>query len=151
MVKILIANGVNLDLLGQRQVDIYGRATLNDLQETLQNEAKQLSTWTGTPVELDFFQSNHEGVWLDRLTEPWDGAIINPGAWTHTSLALGDRLASINRPYIEVHLSNLSRREPFRRKSYSAPYALGVVYGFGLGSYTTALYGLLRHLTKTSI
>ena len=144
--KILIANGVNLDLLGKREPDIYGSSTLLDLEAFLQEQRAVLLN-AGLPrFDLSLFQSNDEGAFLSKLSEGWDGAIINAGAWTHTSLALADRLAALSLPFIEVHLSNLSRREPYRHHSYAAPHARGVVFGAGFDSYSMALYGLLRLL-----
>ena len=85
---------------------------------------------------------------MNEIAKPYDGALLNPGAWTHTSLALGDRLAAVRLPFIEVHLSHLDKREAFRSNSYSAPHALGVVYGLGIDSYIAALAGLLGHFTR---
>lgn len=148
---ILIANGPNLDLLGTREPGIYGTATLATIEQMVRDEARRLAALFKIPEpKLSFLQSNHEGIFLDALSQPWDGALINAGAWTHTSLALGDRLAALNRPFIEVHLSNLKKREPIRHHSYLAPLAAGVVFGLGVHSYTTGLYGLLQIFTSTS-
>lgn len=142
--KILIANGVNLDLLGTRQPDVYGGQSLKDLEQFLCQNSDRLRKSFPVDFSLEFFQSNDEAVFLTKIGEPWDGAVINPAAWTHTSLALGDRLAATKLPFIEVHLSHLSKREDFRQKSFSAPHALGVVYGLGFDSYLSGLLGLLR-------
>src|SRR5436190_1810248 len=108
MTKILVANGVNMDLLGIRQPEIYGRQSLADIESILREQVRALATLARLEtVELEFFQSNHEGVFLDKLTLGWDGILINPGAWTHSSLALADRLLGLNIPYVEVHLSQL--------------------------------------------
>lgn len=142
---ILVANGPNLDLLGTREPGIYGTLTLADIESLLRQEAKKMAMMLAQPEpSLVFLQSNHEGVFLDELTKPWDGALINAGAWTHTSLALADRLAALNRPFIEVHLSNLKKREAFRQHSYLAPLARGVIFGLGPQSYTAGLYALLQ-------
>jgi 3-dehydroquinate dehydratase-2 len=147
--RILIAHGVNLDLLGQREPEIYGYKTLSHLEDALRKANASLSACFGVvPADLFFFQSNHEGQFLDKLTESWTAAVINPGAWTHTSLALADRLAALKLPFVEVHLSNLAKREAFRHHSYSAPHALGVCYGFGSASYIAGLSGLYAYLSQ---
>ncbi len=147
--RILVAHGVNLDLLGRREPHIYGSEGLDDIELLLRKSSPALATLLGlAPPELSFFQSNHEGVFLDKLSEGWDGALINAGAWTHTSLALADRLAGLGLPFVEVHLSNLSKREEFRHFSYAAPHAKGVCYGFGLGSYLSGLSGLYFQLAS---
>ena len=141
---ILIANGVNLDLLGTREPEIYGAKNLENLTQELQ---AFLSTFVlKASVNLEFFQSNSEEAFLDKVSQDYVGALINPGAWTHTSLALADRLSAVGLPFVEVHLSHIGRREDFRKHSYSSQHALGVVYGLGFGSYYAALAGLLKHL-----
>ena len=146
--KILVANGVNLDLLGEREVEHYGRFNLSDLETHLQGEAKKLSSWFSlSDLQLAFFQTNDQAAFLEALTgKDYDGLLINPAAWTHTSLALADRLAALDKPYVEVHISNLAQREPLRQKSLTAKHAAGVVYGFGMYSYVTGLLGLLNKL-----
>ncbi len=147
--KILVANGVNLDLLGQREPGIYGKQTLADIEARLRGLSPGLaSLFQLTHVSLHFFQSNNEALFLEEISKGWDGALINAGAWTHTSLALSDRLVALQIPFVEVHLSNLSKRESFRQKSYSAPHALGVCYGFGADSYVAALSGLYAQLSR---
>lgn len=147
---ILVANGVNLDLLGTREPENYGHENLKHLRDLLDFESKKLAEITGhSGCQLEFIQSNHEGVFLDSLKATYDGIIINPGAWTHTSLALGDRLKGLGVPYIEVHLSRLSCREAFRQHSYIADGAIGVIQGFGFDSYLSALFALLRNLKKS--
>ena len=146
---ILIANGVNLDLLGIREPDIYGSDTLADIQKEIERTAPFLSQAYGIGLKMTFFQSNSESDFLAELSrQPWDGILINPAAWTHTSLAIADRLAAINVPYVEVHLSNLHSREDFRSRSYTAFNSAGVVSGMGKGSYTSGLNGLLCKLSS---
>ena len=150
-VKILVANGVNLDLLGQREPEIYGREGLKTLEKRMKQTLESLKTIPPYKnVNLTFFQTNSEIEFLEEISKKWDGALINPGAWTHTSLALADRLAALSLPFVEVHISNLSKRESFRKNSYTAPHAVGVVYGFGLDSYVAALAGLLNALESSS-
>ncbi len=145
--QILIANGVNLDLLGKRESHIYGSFSLLDLERALADYNQKISSLYKLGFDLCFFQTNCESELLEKLTEkPWKAMIINPGAWTHTSLALADRLAAIDFPFIEVHLSNLSVREPFRQNSYSAKHARGVIYGLGIDSYLAALAALYQQL-----
>lgn len=140
--NILIANGVNLDLLGRREPSVYGRHDLEFLEQTLRTYEKEQAG----RVSLSFYQSNEEAAFLGKLSEGWDGIVLNPGAWTHTSLALADRLAGLSVPFVEVHISNLAPRESFRQHSYCAPYAWGIVSGFGLVGYRVALEGLLLKL-----
>ena len=141
MKKIAIINGPNLDRLGRREPDVYGRQTLADLEELLRGRV------AGQEVELEFFQSNHEGEIIDRIAACADagcaGLIINPGALTHTSVALRDALAGADLPAIEVHISNIYRREEFRRLSLTAPACTGVVSGLGFHGYISALEFLL--------
>lgn len=145
--RILVANGVNLDLLGTREPSIYGVETLADLEKSLRAAAPAVASAAGAPTcVLTFFQSNDETTFLAQLDKGYDGAIINPGAWTHTSLALADRLKGLALPYVEAHISNVAGREDFRQRSFTAPGAVGIVHGFGLTSYRVALYGLLCKL-----
>lgn len=147
--KILIANGVNLDLLGARPEQWYGTGTLEQLEDFLVKKVPEIEKLTGHKITLSFFQSNEEGSFLNKLSEKWHGAVINPGAWTHSSLALADRLESLQLPFAEVHLSNLSKRtEPWRKKSYSAVHALGVIYGFGFESYFLGLQAVISALAN---
>lgn len=147
--RILVANGVNLDLLGQREPDHYGYDGLGEIEQKLSEFAAQLhGLWPHMAFDLSFFQSNDERTFLEHFDQGWDGVILNAGAWTHTSLALADRLAALKLPFVEVHLSNLARREDFRHKSYAAAQSLGVVYGFGADSYLTGLVGLLLQLQR---
>lgn len=136
--KILILNGPNLNLLGKREPEIYGSLTFEAYFKTLKANFPT--------IELDYFQSNIEGELIDKLHEVgfnFDGVILNAGAYTHTSVAIGDAIKGIETPVIEVHISNVHSREDFRHISYIAPNAKGVIAGFGLKSYDLALQSLL--------
>jgi 3-dehydroquinate dehydratase-2 len=142
--RILVVNGPNLNLLGTREPEIYGTLTLAELERRLEQAASELE------VQIDFFQSNHEGGLIDAIQGAvgrYQGVLINPGAFTHTSLALRDCLVGVGLPAVEVHLSNLHRREPFRRRSHTAAAAIGVIQGFGPLGYELGLTALVRHLT----
>ena len=143
--RILVLHGPNLNLLGQREPDVYGRQTLSDINDTLKTLAKDLG------FVVDAVQSNHEGELIDRLhaaeNDGFSGIVINPGGLTHTSVALRDAIASIALPVIEAHLSNIHARESFRHHSYVAGVVLGQVSGFGAMSYQLALRGLIAHLS----
>jgi 3-dehydroquinate dehydratase-2 len=142
MKRIVIINGPNLDRLGIREPDIYGDQTLTDLENLLSEEAESLG------VEVQFYQSNHEGFIIDEIGEYSDsevfGLILNPGALTHTSLALRDAVAGSDLPAIEVHISNIYRREEIRQHSLTAPACIGVISGLGFDGYVAAL----RHLAN---
>ncbi len=138
MKTIAIINGPNLDRLGTREPSIYGAESLSDLEASLKAEAEQLG------LSVEFYQSNHEGVIIDTINQTLtqksvEGIIINPGALTHTSLALRDALAGCNIPCIEVHISNIYQREAIRQHSISAPACLGVISGLGFQGYRSAL------------
>jgi 3-dehydroquinate dehydratase II len=139
--QILVLNGPNLNLLGNREPAVYGAATLAEIE----SELKQLAAARG--ARLDCLQSNHEGVLIDRVhaarDDGTDAIIINPGAFTHTSVALRDALAGVAIPFIEVHLSNVHRREAFRHHSYFSELAEGVILGLGAAGYRLALGHLL--------
>ncbi|MCH2075107.1 MAG: type II 3-dehydroquinate dehydratase [Puniceicoccaceae bacterium] len=140
MKRIVIINGPNLDRLGIREPDIYGDQTLTDLENLLSEEAESLG------VQVQFYQSNHEGFIIDEIGEYSDsevfGLILNPGALTHTSLALRDAIAGSDLPAIEVHISNIYRREDIRQHSLTAPACIGVISGLGFDSYVAALHHL---------
>ncbi len=141
--KIGVIHGPNLRLLGKREPEVYGTQTLDDVNRMLAVSAEELG------VTLETFQSNHEGELLDfieRAAAGVEGFLINPGAFTHTSIALRDALVGVERPFVEVHLSNTAGRERFRRRSYLSGVAAGVVYGFGVQSYLLGLRGLVARL-----
>jgi 3-dehydroquinate dehydratase-2 len=145
MIRILIVHGPNLNLLGTRQPDIYGRVTLADIDNRLVSAAQARG------AELRTFQSNGEGALVDALHDArqWaDGVILNAGAFTHYSYALSDAIAGIGIPVIEVHLSNIHAREPWRHTSVIAPVVVGSIGGFGWRSYLLALDALLGHLEE---
>jgi len=144
MIKIAAVHGPNLRLLGRREPEVYGTDTLEDVNGRLAELAESLG------VEMETFQSNHEGELIDFIDEASArvaGFLINPGAFTHTSIALRDALVGVDLPFVEVHLSNTAAREPFRRQSYLSGVASGVVYGFGVQSYLLGLRGLVAHLS----
>ncbi|MEB3257792.1 MAG: type II 3-dehydroquinate dehydratase [Cyanobacteriota bacterium] len=143
MFNVLLLNGPNLNLLGLREPGLYGAQTLEAIEQQLRLQAQELG------VELACFQSNHEGALVDRIHAARgqaDGLLINAGALTHTSIALRDALLGVALPYVELHLSNVHAREPFRHHSYLADRAVGVVAGFGPASYGLAFEGLVGHL-----
>ncbi len=136
--KILIINGPNLNLLGTRQPEIYGDKTFDVYFAELKNRFPN--------VDLDYFQSNHEGALIDKLHEAgniYNGVILNAGGYTHTSVALADAVAGIRTPVVEVHISQIFAREKFRHHSYIAPICKGTISGFGLDSYRLALLSFL--------
>lgn len=144
--RIAVLNGPNLNLLGTREPELYGRETLADVEQRLRVVAKELR------VEIEFSQHNAEGDLIDRvhaMRGTIDGALVNAGAYTHTSLALRDALAGIGLPFVEVHITNIYAREPERRKSMLADAAIGIVCGLGTLGYELALRGLVAHLAKT--
>ncbi len=144
--QIAVINGPNLNLLGTREPEIYGSTTLQDIHQDLEKHAK------GLGVSLTFFQSNHEGEIIDHihsLRETHSAILINPGAFTHTSVAILDALSSVQVPTFEVHLSNIHQREEFRHKSYISKVARGIVCGFGADSYRLALEGAVKSLKST--
>jgi 3-dehydroquinate dehydratase-2 len=143
--KILVLNGPNLNLLGLREPEVYGRTTLQETQAAMTETAARLG------AEVVFFQSNHEGELIDSIQQgmdKYDGLIINPGALTHTSLALADALRSTRLPAVEVHLTNIHAREEYRRQSLTAPAAVGLVAGLGWRGYLLALEGLVDFLKE---
>ena len=147
MPSILILNGPNLNLLGTRQPEVYGAATLADIEALCRDHARTCG------IEFDFQQSNHEGALVDAIHAAkgaHDGIILNAGAYTHTSIALMDAIISVELPAIELHLSNVHAREEFRHKSYIAKAVLGIICGFGPHGYVLAIDALSNHLSDTS-
>ena len=143
--KIFVINGPNLNMLGVREKSIYGSDTLESINEELKEICDKEN------CEVEFFQSNCEGEIIDKIHSGFgkiDGIIINAGAYTHYSIAIRDAIASVNLPCIEVHLSNVHKREEFRHTSMIAPVCVGVVAGFGKMSYKMALMGLFDHIRK---
>ncbi|WP_294034135.1 type II 3-dehydroquinate dehydratase [uncultured Moraxella sp.] len=146
--KIALINGPNLHLLGKREPHIYGATTLQDIEVHLSNLASRAG------IELICFQSNHEGAIVDFVSDigllsdtPVDGVIINPAAFTHTSVAIRDALSALNKPFIEVHLSNVHAREPFRAHSYFSDKAVGVICGLGDIGYEMALNWFVKYFS----
>ena len=142
--KILVINGPNLNLLGRREKEVYGDVTLDEINETLKKHFPK--------IDFHFFQSNTEGEIIDELHTAIDsdyvGVVINPGAYSHTSIAIRDAIAALDRPVVEVHLSNLHKREDFRRHSVTAAVCAGQIVGFGALGYTLAVDALLRMKNK---
>ncbi len=144
MIKILIINGPNLNFLGLREVQIYGKATLPDIEDDLREYAK-----TFKDLEVEFIQSNNEGEIVDAIQNAfgeYEGIIINPAAYTHTSVAIHDAIRTVNIPTVEVHLTNPGAREDFRKTSFVSPVCIGTVAGFKGDSYKMALFGLYNYL-----
>jgi len=143
--KILVIHGPNLNLLGEREPEVYGAVTQKSIDETLEEIAQ------GENVSLKIIQSNSEGAIVDAIQAArgqFDGILINPAAYTHTSVALRDAISAVGLPVVEVHLSNIYRREEFRHHSFIAPVAVGQVAGFGAYSYVLGLYGLLQEIDR---
>lgn len=145
--KILVLHGPNLNLLGQREPEIYGQLTLNDLNQLILVEADLLG------VEVNCIQSNYEGYLVESIHKAFDfyqGIVINAGAYTHTSVAIRDALTAVNIPVVEVHLSNIYQREDFRHYSHIAPIAIGQISGFGADSYILGLKAIVNYLQSHS-
>jgi 3-dehydroquinate dehydratase-2 len=146
MLRILVVHGPNLNLLGAREQSIYGTLSLEALDSAITKLAKELA------VEVNQRQSNSEGelvTWIQEARTKYDGIIINPAAYTHTSVAIRDAIAAVGLPTVEVHLSNIHQREEFRHRSYIAGVALGQIAGLGPTGYLLALRGLVNHLTTS--
>ena len=136
--KLIIINGPNLNLLGKRELEIYGSKTFEDFFKELQLKYKE--------IEISYFQSNIEGEIIDKLHEvgfDYDGIILNAAAYTHTSVGIGDAVKGITTPVVEVHISNIHAREEFRQHSYISPNASGVLFGFGLKGYDLGIQSFL--------
>lgn len=141
--QVLVLHGPNLNLLGKREPAVYGVQTLHDINASLEAEGQNLA------VDVTTKQSNHEGTlvdWIQGALDAFDGIVINPGAYTHTSVAIRDAIAAVAIPTVEVHLSNIHQREAFRHHSYIAPVAIGQICGFGADSYRLGLHALVAHL-----
>lgn len=144
MASVLILNGPNLNLLGQRQPEIYGDTTLADIEDRCNAHGEAIG------MSVTFAQSNHEGVLVDHIhaaRKTHDGIILNAGAYTHTSIALMDAIASVELPAIELHLSNVHAREPFRQQSYIAKVCVGLICGFGPHGYILAMDAIKAHIS----
>ena len=145
MKKLLIINGPNLNLLGNREKNIYGKESLEEIKNNCEDKCKDLN------LELDFFQSNNEGDIINKIHETdklFDGLIINPAAFTHSSIAILDSLRAINKPIIEVHLSNIYSREEYRKKSITSEGVNGLICGFGANSYILAIDAMAKLIYK---
>jgi len=145
LLRISVINGPNLNMLGVREKDHYGSDTLDGINKEILADAKDIS------ADVDFFQSNMEGeivTYIQKCRGRSDGIIINPGAYTHTSIAIRDALLAVEIPFVEVHLSNIYAREEFRKKSFLSDKAIGVISGFGKAGYLFALKGIVGHLIK---
>lgn len=146
MLRVLVLHGPNLNLLGLREHTIYGVNTLEEINQALARLAK------AHDVDLTIHQSNAEGdlvTWIQHAHKTFDGLVINPAAYTHTSIAIRDAILAVGLPTVEVHLSNVYRRESFRRRSLIAPVAIGQICGFGAFGYELGLQALIHHLSQT--
>ena len=139
MKKILLINGPNLNLIGEREVNIYGKISIENIKERCIDEGKKLG------LHIDFRQTNSEGEiinWIHEVKENFDGLIINPAGYTHTSIAILDSMKSMTKPKIEIHLSNIYSREDYRKKSITSEGVNGIISGFGINSYILALHAI---------
>ncbi|WP_299369672.1 type II 3-dehydroquinate dehydratase [uncultured Tateyamaria sp.] len=147
MTSVLVLNGPNLNLLGTRQPEIYGKTTLADVEAMCAAHGQTLG------IQVTCLQSNHEGALVDAIQDAkgvYDGVVLNAGAYTHTSIALHDAIVGVELPVVELHLSNIHARETFRHTSFIAPVAVGMICGFGARGYILALDALIGHLGGTS-
>lgn len=143
--KILCINGPNLNLLGTREPDKYGTVTLSQIEENVKSKAQELG------IEVDFYQNNIEGEIVNTIQAAkgiYDGIIINPAAYTHTSVAIRDAISAVVIPSVEIHLSNIHTREEFRHKSFTAPVCIGQITGFGSYGYILALFAIVDYLNN---
>lgn len=141
--KIIVINGPNLNMLGKREKSIYGNNTLKDLEDYILNKFKKVND----EIIIEFFQSNHEGCIIDKIHESmdrYDGIVLNPGAFTHYSYAIHDAIKSIDINVVEVHISNIHKREEFRQKSVTASACIGQISGFGFDSYVLGITALIN-------
>ena len=141
--KILFLNGPNLNLLGTREPDKYGTQTLKDIEVYIKEEAKKLN------IDVEFYQSNIEGELVNKIQEAkniFDGIVMNPAAYTHTSVAIRDAILAVSIPTVEIHISNIHTREEFRKTSLTAPACVGQITGFGINSYKLGLIAISDHL-----
>jgi len=146
--RIRVLHGPNLNLLGTREPDVYGSRDLASIDRMLVDLARELSSDGPGEIELEHRQSNHEGALIDWIHEApiVDGIVINPGGYTHTSIAIRDAIAATAIPTVEVHLSNVHAREPFRRRSLIAPVCVGTIAGFGASSYALGLRAIVEYV-----
>ncbi len=145
MMNILLINGPNLNLLGTREPEIYGNKTLNDIEKDLTKVAEKKD------INLEFFQSNHEGEIVDKIQDSVksiNGILINAGAFTHTSISIRDALIGSKIPFVELHISNIFSREEFRKESFLTDKAIGIISGFGITSYFLGLEGIVEFLSS---
>ncbi len=143
--KILVINGANMNMLGFREINKYGTMTLKDLEKELYAFSFELG------IDIETFQSNIEGEIIDKIhsaKDRFDGIIINAGAYTHTSIAIRDAISAVNIPTIEIHITNIYKREEFRHHSYLAPVCLGQITGFGVNSYKLGIKAMVDHLKQ---
>ena len=144
--KLIVLHGPNINLLGKREPEVYGLLTMDEINQSIGQLAEELG------CTVTFFQSNSEGDLIDAIqaaVDNCDGILINPAAYTHTSIAIRDALSSVKLPFVEVHLSNIHRREEFRHTSLTAPVAVGQICGFGRDSYLLGLRALFSHLKNS--
>lgn len=144
--KILVINGVNMNMLGLREPEKYGSMTLKDLEKMLYSYSFELG------IDIETFQSNHEGDIVEKIhsaKDNFDGIMINAGAYTHTSVAIRDAISSVNIPTVEIHMTNIYKREEFRHHSYIAAVSIGQISGFGINSYKLGLKAVVDYLSTT--